>query len=64
METRQCTRCRETKPLDQFAQVKRPRGRDGPDYYCRACRKEYNAIKYGDRRRGYALESTFEPRLD
>jgi len=57
MDKKRCPRCGETKPLDQFSEVKRRR--DGRDNYCKPCRKEYNAIKYGDRKRGHALEDAF-----
>lgn len=59
--TKRCPRCGETKALDEFSPSERTK--DGLDNYCRLCRKEYNAIAAGNRRRGYALESAFEPKF-
>ena len=43
MNTKQCTKCQETKTLDQFYTInkdisKRHRQTDGYDYYCKYCR--------------------------
>jgi hypothetical protein len=59
--TKRCPRCGETKPLDEFSPSERTK--DGLDNYCRPCRKEYNLIYQATKRRGYALESAFEPKL-
>jgi hypothetical protein len=59
--TKRCPRCGEAKPLDEFNPSERTT--DGLDVYCRPCRKEYNLIYVGNRRRGYALDSAFEPRF-
>ena len=48
--TRKCSRCGKTKPCSEF---------DG--YYCKPCRKEYNLLRYADRRRGHSLDKGFEP---
>jgi hypothetical protein len=38
METKQCTKCKETKPADQFYRAKYSYEKDGLDYYCKYCR--------------------------
>ncbi len=43
METKQCTKCQETKTLDQFYKLnennaKKQSQKDGHDYYCKYCR--------------------------
>jgi hypothetical protein len=58
--SKRCAKCGETKPLEQFVQLKRPNGSIRPDNYCRACRKELNVIYHGNRRRGHTLEDAFE----
>ena len=55
-ETKCCPRCEEMKPISDFKLLQR----GSRDYYCRSCRKEYNLIQYGNRRRGYALEDAFK----
>jgi hypothetical protein len=35
METKRCSKCRETKPLSEFYRTKRTK--DGLAYYCKAC---------------------------
>jgi hypothetical protein len=57
--SKRCAHCGETKPLEQFVQLKRPKG-EKADNYCRACRKELNVIYHGNRRRGHTLEDAFE----
>ena len=38
MNTKQCTKCQETKTLDQFYKSKHTYCPDGHDYYCKFCR--------------------------
>lgn len=38
METKQCTKCQETKTLDQFYKANYKYCKDGLDYYCKYCR--------------------------
>jgi tRNA(Ile)-lysidine synthase TilS/MesJ len=52
-ETKRCPRCGETKPVNEFS-----------GWYCKPCRKEYNLIRYGNRKRGHSLEDAFQPRFD
>src|SRR4029077_4076887 len=39
VETRRCDRCRDLKPIAEFAW--RRKGRGQRDHYCRACRAQY-----------------------
>jgi hypothetical protein len=60
-KTKTCPRCGETKLLVvDFVLLKSGRH----DVYCRPCRREYNKIQYGNRRRGYSLETGFDPSFD
>jgi hypothetical protein len=38
METKQCSKCQETKTLDQFHESKSIKAKDSHDYYCKYCR--------------------------
>lgn len=44
---KKCSKCKETKPLDEFPNSKQTR--DGKFSYCKACRSDYNK-KYKDKR--------------
>ena len=44
MESKQCCKCKQVKPLDGFPVNNRKR--DGHDTWCKPCKKEYNSSYY------------------
>jgi hypothetical protein len=64
MSEKRCPRCSEEKPESEFTEKARSSDSvSGLSSYCAACRREVNAIQYGNRRRGGRLEDAFEPRF-
>ena len=44
MAEKQCSKCKETKPLEAFNRSKQ--ARDGRFSYCRTCQREYNKVNW------------------
>ncbi len=51
METRKCSRCGETKPVEEFAWRRRAKGQR--DSFCRPCRAAYKQEHYAANRQRY-----------
>lgn len=53
MKTKECKSCNVIKSLDQFHKDKK--SKDGHRFYCKACRKEYSAKRFKEKKLDYYI---------